>query len=616
VTASDGAGLIAGRYRLVSEVGSGAMGVVWLARDERLGRTVAVKELRAGIGLSGTQVQRSHLRARREARIAARLHHPHAVAIFDVAEHDGRPYLVMEYVKSRSLAEVLADESRVLTLAEIAEIGAQLASALIAAHEAGIVHRDIKPGNILIAEDGKAKLTDFGISRANDDVTLTGTGEMLGTPAYVAPEVAQGRAAGTASDVFSLGATLYAAVEGVPPFGAGPTAMALLLRIVNGDMRAPERVGPLTETMMWMLRNNPVDRPTMAAVHRELQALAVSLVAPDANTTPIQVSPPTLPLPEADGGVVPSGAEGPVEAVESAVSAASAASADSAKAAKPAKVARSLKLPKPAKATKSAKSTGSAKAEARSEEASATPADAAPAAVAVPPAVAAPSAASAAPSAGGGAGASTGTPAKAAGSRRRPPLLWAAMAVAAVLAAGVAAIVATNGPSGSTTATSSTASPARAGHPSGPAFASSAASSSASTSPVGSTATTSVASSPSVSSTTASSKPADVAAQLKSAISDYYQLMPNHLDQAWGYLTADYQQHHAGGMSGYRSFWDQVQSVKVSDIVAQPPSTVTATIVYSYKNGSTAKERTSFGLVRSGGIWKIASSSVLSSQTE
>ena len=297
----DGAGVIADRYRLMSELGRGAMGVVWLARDERLGRTVAVKVLRPGVGLGGagdTQAQHSQLRARREARIAARLHHPHAVAVFDVVDHDGRPCLVMEYVPSRSLAEVLADGT-VLAPAEAAELGEQVASALGAAHDAGIVHRDVKPGNILLTEDGTAKLTDFGISRASGDVTVTATGEMLGTPAYFAPEVAQGHAADTASDVFSLGATLYAATEGVPPFGTGPTAMALLLRIVNDEIRPPEQTGPLADTLMWMLRNDPADRPSLDEVRRALSALAAS-PSPDAPTTPVPTPTPTLASQSAD----------------------------------------------------------------------------------------------------------------------------------------------------------------------------------------------------------------------------------------------------------------------------------------------------------------------------
>jgi tRNA A-37 threonylcarbamoyl transferase component Bud32 len=271
--------VIAGRYRQLSRIGGGAMGVVWKAHDEMLGRTVAVKQLRDSLGMSSSQIDQSHQRARREARIAARLQHPHAVTVYDVVEHEGRPCLVMEYVPSRSLAQVLNDaEGGALPTAEVARLGAQVASALIAAHEAGIVHRDIKPGNILISDSGSVKITDFGISRAIDDVTVTSTGEMLGTPAYISPEVAQGRPADAASDVFSLGATLYAAMEGTPPFGIGPTAMALLMRIVNDELRQPERTGALPDTLVWMLSHNPEDRPSMTLVKRALEATTAETV--------------------------------------------------------------------------------------------------------------------------------------------------------------------------------------------------------------------------------------------------------------------------------------------------------------------------------------------------
>ncbi|MBS2540217.1 serine/threonine protein kinase, partial [Catenulispora sp. NF23] len=277
--APDPASLVAGRYRLVSLIGGGAMGVVWRARDEVLGRDVAVKELRPDHGMSGAQVRTSHQRARREGRIAARLQHPNAVVIYDVAEHDGRPYLIMEYVPSQSLGDILATGA-VLTPTEVTSIGAQLASALTAAHERGIVHRDIKPGNVLMTSDGTVKLTDFGISRATGDATVTATGEILGTPAYTAPEVAQGHPVAFPADVFSLGATLYAAVEGIPPFGEDANAMATLLRVVRNEMRRPKRSGPLTDTILRMLSPEPIDRPTMKDVWQGLDALGTKPLPP------------------------------------------------------------------------------------------------------------------------------------------------------------------------------------------------------------------------------------------------------------------------------------------------------------------------------------------------
>ena len=534
---ADAGELIAGRYRLVSRLGSGAMGVVWRAQDERLGRTVAIKQLRAPIGMSSTRIEQSHQRAQREARIAARLQHPHAVAVYDVVEHEGRPCLVMEYVASRSLAEVLAD-GRVLTTAEVGTIGAQLASALIAAHEAGIVHRDVKPGNILIEDSGSVKLTDFGISRASGDVTVTTTGEMLGTPAYISPEVAQGRPADAASDVFSLGATLYAALEGVPPFGTGTNAMALLLRIVHGEIRQPEHTGALVDTVMWMLAQDPANRPSMEQVQRELESATDETV-------------PFLPSSDPEGR-----ADGPAAAL------AETASDESAEAAE---------APSPSPA-------------------------------AVPSAAPAPKK----------------TP------RSRPAILSRAHAlpiallvVAALLTAGiVAAITAHSNSSGSA------GSPPAATH--GTQTAGSTHSKSAAPT-TGTAATTKAATKPATTSaattsptTTGSATPsattsASVAQQLSSAISHYYTLVPGDLSEAWGYLTPGYQQNTAKGEANYDQFWNQMQSVSLSDLQAEPPSTVVATLDYVYKSGKTVQERTQFGLVLQGGGWKIAQSTVLSS---
>ena len=547
MTATDEARLIAGRYLLISEVGRGAMGVVWLARDERLGRTVAVKELKPGVGLSSTQVQNSNLRARREARIAASLHHPHAVAVYDVAEHDERPYLVMEYVPSQSLAEVLVERT-VLAPAEAAVIGVQLTSALVAAHEIGIVHRDIKPANILLTDSGDAKLTDFGISRATGDVTVTATGEMLGTPAYVAPEIAQGRPASSASDVFSLGATLYAAVEGVPPFGIGPSAIALLLRIVNDEIRLPEQNGPLTDTLMWMLRNDPAERPTMEVALRSLRAVAASLT-PETRAAQI-------PAPRPETAPAPEMADTPPTPTDSA----------------------------------SASSSSSPSSSASDSDPDSGPDKRTEAAVA---------ATSKQPSSG-----YTNTRTYTSPRKRLLPW-WAWLGVSAVVTAGVVAgIVASSGPS---TPKASPPSPGSSTHTTRP---------SATASPVGgnasATASTSATAVPSLTTSSSTSSTAGVSTQLTSAISNYYQLVPGNLDQAWGYLTANYQQNTAHGMSGYSAFWDQFKSVSVSDVVAQLPSTVIATIDYHYPDGKTVQERTRFGLVLSGGIWKIDSSSVLS----
>ena len=214
--------VIAGRYRLMNRIGSGGMGHVWLAWDERLNRAVAVKQLHSPVGLPEAEARVAHDRAMREARITARLHHPNAVPVFDVVDHEGQPCLVMQYLPSRSLQAVLTERGP-LPAREVARIGSELAAALAAAHRADIVHRDVKPGNVLVADDGTARITDFGISHALGDASLTSTGMVTGTPAYLAPEVARGTSSSAASDVFSLGATLYAAVEGPPPFGTGRT---------------------------------------------------------------------------------------------------------------------------------------------------------------------------------------------------------------------------------------------------------------------------------------------------------------------------------------------------------------------------------------------------------
>ncbi|HEU5472892.1 MAG TPA: protein kinase [Actinophytocola sp.] len=290
--------LIAHRYRLVERLGGGGMGVVWRAYDERLHRKVAVKQLVLPPELAESETRDAKRRAMREGRIAARLQHPHSIAVFDVIEEDGEPYLIMEYLPSRSLWEVLAERG-VLPPDEAAKIGTQLAAALTSAHAAGVVHRDVKPGNVLLDPDGTVKITDFGISRAVEDVTLTATGMIAGTPAYLAPEVARGEPATFASDVYSLGATLYAAVEGRPPFGTTDNAIALLHKVASGQSDPPVQAGPLTGLLTRMLDNDPAARPTMAEVGTELAdepAAPVPAVAPPAPPT-VRMA-PEAPRPE------------------------------------------------------------------------------------------------------------------------------------------------------------------------------------------------------------------------------------------------------------------------------------------------------------------------------
>ncbi|MCE7000484.1 protein kinase [Saccharothrix sp. S26] len=289
---SDDGRLVAGRYRLGRRIGSGAMGIVWQAHDERLHRTVAVKQLLLQPGLAESDTDEAKRRAMREGRIAARLQHPHAIAVYDVAEDDGQPWLVMEYLPSKSLSTALSERGT-LPPRDVASIGSQVASALAAAHNAGIVHRDIKPGNILLGNDGTVKITDFGISRATGDVTVTATGMLAGTPAYLAPEVAKGYDPGPPSDVFSLGSTLYAAIEGAPPFGLNENTIALLHQVASGKVVPPKQAGPLTALLMRLLRAEPEDRPTMAEAREALAAVAAGRAAPEFPVALPQTHPPS-----------------------------------------------------------------------------------------------------------------------------------------------------------------------------------------------------------------------------------------------------------------------------------------------------------------------------------
>lgn len=269
--------LVAGRYRLLRRIGIGGMGAVWLANDQLLSREVAVKQVLSTAGMDEAQAAEQRQRFLREGRIAARLTHPHVIAMHDVALESGEPWLVMEYLPSRSLATVVGAHGT-LPVPQVAQIGAQLADALAAAHAAGIVHRDVKPGNVLIADAGRAqgtvKITDFGISRARGDVMLTEAGIITGTAAYLAPEVARGNEPTEASDVFALGSTLFTAVEGAPPFGLDDNAMALLHRVASGEIDHPQRAGDLTSSLLWMLEPDPDRRPTMMQVRDALAQIA------------------------------------------------------------------------------------------------------------------------------------------------------------------------------------------------------------------------------------------------------------------------------------------------------------------------------------------------------
>ncbi|SIR79816.1 Serine/threonine protein kinase [Williamsia sterculiae] len=269
--------LVAGRYRLRSKVGGGGMGAVWLAHDQLLDREVAVKQVVSTEGMTHTTADETRQRAMREGRIAARLGHRNAIAMHDVAVEDGEPWLVMEYLPSRSVAQIL-HAAGTLPAEQVAQIGAQVADAMAEAHDEGIVHRDIKPGNILIANSGRSaglvKITDFGISRVDDEVQVTQSGVITGTPAYFAPEVARGTDPSAASDVYSLGATLYTMVEGQPPFGVDENSLVLLDRVARGVINPPICAGALAPILLRMLEPSPANRPTMAEARDTLARLA------------------------------------------------------------------------------------------------------------------------------------------------------------------------------------------------------------------------------------------------------------------------------------------------------------------------------------------------------
>ncbi|MDQ6650292.1 MAG: serine/threonine protein kinase, partial [Actinomycetota bacterium] len=271
-TTQAGGRLVAGRYRLLDRLGQGGMGIVWRAEDEVLRRPVAVKELFFPPNLGESEQSILRERTMREARMAARIDHPAAVRVYDVVEDDLRPCIVMELINGRTLGEVVAQDGP-LSPVRAAEVGLSVLDALEAAHAAGIVHRDVKPGNVLLRDDGRVTLTDFGIATSSGDSTLTSAGLLLGSPAYIAPERARGLDPGPASDLWSLGATLFTAVEGRPPFDHGE-ALATMLAVV-GDEHEPFRAaGPLEPVLARLLAKEPGARPSADEARRELSHVA------------------------------------------------------------------------------------------------------------------------------------------------------------------------------------------------------------------------------------------------------------------------------------------------------------------------------------------------------
>ena len=274
---------IAGRYTVERAVGHGGMGTVWLCRDEVLGRQVAVKQVGNMPGETTSDVNR----ALREARSSAALNHRNVVSIYDAVEDGDHNWLVMEYVPSRTLAEILVEEGQI-SPERATWIGLQAADGLAAAHARGTMHRDVKPGNILVTDDDHVKITDFGISRTHGDTQLTSTGLITGTPVYFSPEIARGEEPGLPADVWALGATLYAAVEGRPPYTDQPNAIALLATISTQSAPLPRQAGVLTEAINRMMDRDPAARWTMddaAHVLRRLHDQQVAEARPERTVT-------------------------------------------------------------------------------------------------------------------------------------------------------------------------------------------------------------------------------------------------------------------------------------------------------------------------------------------
>lgn len=259
--------LIADRYRLETKLGSGAMGRVWSGVDELLRRPVAIKEVLLPAGMPEEDAAEQRERALREARAIAVLTHPNVVTLYDVARDQGRPFVVMELMPSRSLASIV-EEHGALAQPQLAAVADGVAAALEAAHQTGIIHRDIKPSNVLVGESSQVKLSDFGISRNTAEPTITRRGIMLGTPAFVAPEIASGEPVTTAADLWGLGAALFAAAEGRPPYDVDDSPIATVTAVVRDPVPVPSRPGPITEIITGLMVKDPARRMPLHEVRR------------------------------------------------------------------------------------------------------------------------------------------------------------------------------------------------------------------------------------------------------------------------------------------------------------------------------------------------------------
>ncbi|MET3808286.1 serine/threonine protein kinase [Nakamurella sp. UYEF19] len=563
--------VLAGRYRLVQQVATGGMGSVWEAWDELLHRRVAIKELLPQPGLSKDEVATARSRVIREGRITARLHHRNAVTLYDVIDHRGQPCLVLQFVPSQTLNSVLAEQG-LLPVPFVTAVGADVASALAAAHQVGIIHRDVKPGNILITPTGAAMITDFGISHAAGDVSLTSTGMVTGTPAFLAPEVARGAPSGFPADVFSLGATLYAALEGMPPFGRDQNAMAILHKVASGQIIPPRRSGALTSLLGQMLATDPAARPTMVAVAQLLDDLQIEPPTP----VPALAPPPIIVHP-------PTAREWPDRQHSTGSVSAAGSHALASAASTPARRRRlgvmvtstavlllvglgawllvaGNRVPRPAADSTPALAPASASV-VRSAVPAVTPGRSTAPTTSPPPTTTSTATTTSIPSA---------------------PSHPATRAAAPVPS--------TSSPPPKKTA----AAPTTTRQP-------------PTTSPTSTTVRTTPSSSPGAPPTSA---------QLAAAITDYYAVLPTDTDQGWARLTSNFQTGTAQNRQYYQRFWDSIGRVTATDAHGASPDTAEATITYYFKDGRTAVEPTVYSLLRQDGMLKIDSSTVLSSTTQ
>ncbi|WP_329382944.1 serine/threonine-protein kinase [Streptomyces sp. NBC_01716] len=293
--------LLAGRYRLGEVLGRGGMGTVWRAVDETLGRTVAVKELRFPSSIDEDEKRRLITRTLREAKAIARIRSNGAVTVYDVVDEDDRPWIVMELIEGKSLADVIREDG-ILTPRRAAEVGLAVLDVLRSAHLQGILHRDVKPSNVLISDDGRVVLTDFGIAQVEGDPSVTSTGMLVGAPSYISPERARGKKPGPAADLWSLGGLLYASVEGCPPYDKG-SAIATLTAVMTEPLDPPKNAGALEEVIYGLLAKDPalrLDEPGARALLQDVIDAPDPSEQPEpaADATRVVPLPPLPPVPE------------------------------------------------------------------------------------------------------------------------------------------------------------------------------------------------------------------------------------------------------------------------------------------------------------------------------